>query len=232
MKARITLFFIVLSFILVNKSVFAQFENDTIITSEYFGFDFWGVNKNFWAKVYIQMETDSFPFDLVGSDAINWQKIEPTPPVNGVHTYNWGFTDTLMWYTQMAGKKLDIGIRPLSNWGTVLKADSVPLTDWSLVMSPILPDSLSDTTSWGMTAKQAWKEFIYNFVERYDGDAVGHPALPIDSNMIKTLTMGNEVEAPGHFFASNHLNPQGTIAKYKEIQYISVCKYVSPQMFI
>ncbi len=234
MKARITLFFIVLSFILVNKSVFAQFENDTIITSEYFGFDFWGVNKNFWAKVYTQMVADSFPFDLVGTDALSWQKIEPTPPVNGVHTYKWGITDTLMWYTQMAGKKLDIGIRPLSNWGTVLKADSVPLSDWPLVMSPILPDSLSDTTFWGMTAKQAWKEFIYNFVERYDGDAIGHPALPIDSNMIKTLTMGNEVEAPGHFFANNHLNPQGTIAKYKEIQYLiyDTAKYANPNIIV
>ena len=234
MTIRTVTFYIILSLLLINKSLFAQHQNDTIITPEYFGFDFWGAGKTFWAEVYAQMENDSFPFNLVGSDAINWQKIEPNPPVNGVHTYNWGAVDTLIWYTQTAGKKLDIGIRPLSNWGTVLKADSVPLSDWALVMSPILPDSLSDTTNWGMTAKQAWKEFIYNLVERYDGDAVGHPALPIDSDMIKTLTIGNEVEAPGHFFPGKNLDPQGTIAKYKEIQYLvyDTAKYANSNLVV
>ncbi len=234
MKTRIITYHIILSILFINNTLFAQFQSDTIITSEYFGFDYWGASKTFWAEVYTQMESDTFPFDLVGTDAINWQKIEPYPPVNGVHSYNWGAVDTLVWYTQMAGKKLDIGIRPLSNWGTVLKADSVPINDWALVMSPILPDSLSDTANWGMTAKQAWKEFIYNFVERYDGDAIGHPALPIDSDMIKTLTMGNEVEAPGHFFPSDSINPHGTIAKYKEIQYLTydTAKYANPNLIV
>ena len=234
MKIKKAVFYIVLSLLLFNKGLFAQFQNDTIITPAYFGFDFWGTNKSFWAQVYTQMENDSFPFGLVGSDAINWHKIEPNPPVNGVHDYHWGALDTLMLYTQTAGKKLDIGIRPLSNWGTIIKADSVPVSDWALVMSPILPDSLSDTATWGMTAKQAWKEFIYNFVERYDGDAVGQPALPINTNMIKTLTIGNEVEAPGHFFSSNSLDPQGTIAKYKEIQYLvyDTAKYANPNLIV
>ncbi len=234
MKIKTVIFYILIGLSSFNHQLSAQSSSDTIITPEYFGFDFWGASKSFWAKVYTQMANDSFPFALVGSDAINWQKIEPLPPVNGVHSYNWGAVDSLFYYTQLAGKKLDIGIRPLSNWGTVLKADSVPLADWALVMSPILPDSLSDTANWGMTAKQAWKEFIYNFVERYDGDATGHPALPIDSNMIKTLTMGNEVEAPGHFFPSDSLDPHGTIAKYKEIQYLAydTAKYVNPELLI
>jgi hypothetical protein len=181
------------------------------------------------------MASDSFPFALVGTDAVNWHKIEPNPPINGVHSYNWGAIDTIVYYTMLAGKKLDIGIRPLSNWGTVLPADSVPVSEWAMVMSAIKPDSLSDTAAWGMTARQAWKEFIFNFVERYDGDADGNPGIPnINKSMIKTLTMGNEVEAPGHFFAGNDWDPRGTMAKYKEILQLAydTAKYANPDIII
>jgi len=218
----------------------AQTEQDSLITSTYFGFDFWGTSKSMWLSVYMQMANDSLPFDLVGSDAINWQKVEPLPPVQGVHSYNWGMVDTLVYYTYLAGKQLDLGVRPLSNWGTELIADSVPLSEWAMVMSPIKADSLcyADTAAWGMTARQAWKDFIYNLVERYDGD--GYLDAPpinntnIEYNVIKTLTIGNEVEAPGHFFGSDQWNPGGTIAKYKDILDLSydTAKQANPDILI
>ena len=231
MKMKFLSFFLLLFIV---NDLASQFQQDTIIDSEYFGFDFWGVNKSFWAETYTLMKDDEFPFDLVGTDGVNWQKIEPNPPVNGVHTYNWGLLDTLMYYTYLAGKKVDLGIRPLSNWGTELPADSVPVSEWAMVMSAIKPDSLSDTESWGMTAKQAWKEFIYNLVERYDGDTIGHPLLPINRNTIKTLTIGNEIEAPGHFFECEDWNPKGTIEKYKEIQKLTydTAKYANPDIIV
>ena len=55
--------------------------------SQFFGFDFWSSNVGFWGEVYHQMDNDTFPFELVGSDAVNWQKIEPYPPQNGIHNY-------------------------------------------------------------------------------------------------------------------------------------------------
>ena len=199
-------------------NLIGQTARDSIITEDYFGFDFWGINKSLWIDVFMQMENDDFPFGLVGTDAINWQKIEPEHPENGIHKYHWEPVDTLMRIAQMAGKKFDIGLRPLSDWGTVLPASEVPYADWALVMSPILPDELSDSEVWGMTARKAWQEFVFALVERYDGDSEGLPdILEPGSSLIKTLTMGNEPEAPGHFFESEQLDPQGTVAAYKEI---------------
>ncbi len=166
--------------------------------SQFFGFDFWSSNPAFWSEIYTQMEADSFPFDLVGSDAINWHKIEPNPPQNGVHQYNWEALDVYMYYTQEAGKVLELGIRPASNWGTLVKAEDID--NWALGMSPILPDELSDTLHWGMTAKQAWYEFIYNLVERYNYDNDESDAPWLNRALINTIIIGNEPEAPSHFF--------------------------------
>ena len=166
--------------------------------SKFFGFDFWSSNPAFWSEIYTQMQADSFPFDLVGSDAINWHKIEPNPPQNGVHQYNWEALDVYMYYTQEAGKVLELGIRPASNWGTVVKAEDID--NWALGMSPLLPDEQSDTLHWGMTAKQAWYEFIYNLVERYNNDNDESDAPWLNSALINTIIIGNEPEAPSHFF--------------------------------
>ena len=213
----------------------AQWEADSLITPDYFGFDFWSSNKNFWAEVYLQMNNDNFPFGLVGSDAINWQKIEPEPPQNGQHDYNWGPLDTIMWYTQLAGKKLDLGIRPLSNWGTVMPADSS--SDWAVDMSALLPDSLCPVDQWGMTAHQAWADFVYALVERYDGDSIGNPNTPyISSSLIKTLGIGNEIEAPGHFFddSLHQKYPGGSVEKLQEIFALAydTAKLANPDIII
>ena len=166
--------------------------------SQFFGFDFWSSNPAFWQEIYLQMEADSFPFGLVGSDAINWHKIEPNPPQNGVHQYNWEALDVYMIYTQEAGKVLELGLRPASNWGTVVKADDID--NWALGMSPLLRDEQSDTLHWGMTAKQAWYDFIHNLVERYNNDNDESDAPWLNSTLIKTIGIGNEPEAPSHFF--------------------------------
>ncbi len=167
--------------------------------SHFFGFDFWSSNPAFWRAIYTQMEADTFPFDLVGSDAINWHKIEPNPPQNGVHHYNWQALDVYMQSTQEAGKVLELGIRPASNWGTVVKADDID--NWALGMSPLLPDERSDTLHWGMTAKQAWYDFMYNLVERYNYDHDASDAPWLNSALINTIIIGNEPEALSHFFA-------------------------------
>jgi len=228
MKKLLSLLFI--SFLLSVNISFGQ-SKEALISADYFGFDFWGINKSFWVDVYSQMAVDSFPFALVGTDAVNWHRVEPDPPVHGVHTYNWGVLDTLAYYTQLAGKKLDLGIRPASNWGTVYPADSLEIC---CGMSPILPDSLSDSIAWGMTAKQAWKEFVYHLVERYDGDDIGHPELAIDSSMIKTLMIGNEPEAKGHFFAGADVDPGGSIHALNEIFELiyDTAKYANPNIII
>lgn len=222
-----------LLFILFISSINSEAQNvsDTIITKEYFGFDFWGINKTFWQDVYKQMEEDSIPFNLVGNDAVNWQRIEPEPPENGIHNYHWELLDTLVRSTFLAGKVFDLGIRPASNWGTIYPADSMEVC---CGMSPILPDSLSHPEIWGMTAKQAWKEFVFNLVERYDGDQLGQADEDINTNMIKTLMIGNEPEAPGHFFAGYHYNPGGTVAALNEIFELvyDTAKFANPDIII
>ncbi|MFQ5676571.1 MAG: hypothetical protein ACE5G1_11785, partial [bacterium] len=97
---------------------------DTLITSQFFGFDFWITEVEFWNEVFSRLQEDSLQFGLVGVDALTWNLVEPNPPVNGVHDYDWGALDPAFAAVAAAGKVLELTVRPVSRWGTIVSADS------------------------------------------------------------------------------------------------------------
>ena len=180
---------------------------DSLITAEYFGFDFWTTDISFWQDVFNQMKEDSMQMNLVGTDAVKWYQIEPDQPVLGIHSYNWSAFDAAMAVVAQTNKVLEIGISPLSNWGTIVRWDEMDHSQ-CCQMSPPKEDADCDTVVWGMTAYQAWYNFVFNLVERYDGDGVDD-APGVNRTVINHLMLGNEPEADGHFYSNG-----GSVARF------------------
>ncbi len=168
---------------------------DSLITSEFFGFDFWSRDVQFWREVLNLMNKDTVGFGLVGY-GVGWEKIELSPPKQGVHAYDWSALDELIRAVVESGRALDFEILSRSNWATMVPYRN--MDEECCAMSPPKEDADSDVAAWGMTAYQAWSDFVFNLVERYDGDGVGD-APGITRPAIKYLQLGNEPEAPNHF---------------------------------
>jgi len=85
------------------------------------------------------------------AEAFAWGAVEPSPPVAGRHTYDWGCTDALVGEYQRAGL-VDVQsyVTPKSSWGSVSAGDIMPK-----------PALLADYRAW-----------LAALVERYDGDGV------------------------------------------------------------
>ncbi len=185
-------------------------EGDTLITSQFFGFDFWTTDVDFWMETFEQLQEDSLQFGLVGVDNLTWNVVEPDPPDKGVHHYDWQVLDTAFRAVAEASQMLELTIRPVSDWGTIVPVDAMT-GDACCWMSPIKKDADSDTEAWGMTAHEAWHSFVFNLVERYDGDGLDD-APGIDRKVIRHLMLGNEPEAPGHFFLNG-----GSVGAYHQM---------------
>ena len=141
------------------------------------------------------MNEDAVGFGLVGF-GVSWEKIEPNAPRQDVHSYDWSALDELMRATAESGRVLDLEILCRTNWGTMVPYQN--MDEECCDMSPPKEDADSDLAAWGMTAYQAWSDFVFNLVERYDGDGV-NDAPGVKQPVIKYLQLGNEPEAPSHF---------------------------------
>ncbi len=180
---------------------------DSLITRHFFGFDFWSRDINFWQAVLAQLQQDSLAFGLVGTDAIRWEKIEPDPPTNGVHAYDWSAVDPVMALMAQSGLDLEISLLTVSPWAAVVAPEDLVGAPCCR-MSPLKSDAESDTSAWGMTAAQAWYDFVYHLIERYDGDGVDD-APGVDRRVIRHIMYGNEPDTYDHFFANG-----GTVQEY------------------
>ncbi len=201
------------------------FAQEPKITRDFFGSDFWIYNPELWQEYIDLINQDSVGFGLIGS-AMSWDIIEPNPPVNGVHQYKWDFFDNLIRIGVSGGKVLDMNILIRSNWATVLPASEIDETCCD--MSPPKDDADSDTLQWGMTAYEAYSNFIYNLTERYDGDGIDD-APGISQSAIKFMQLGDEPDAPGHFIDNG-----GSPEKYNrmlELMY-NAAKSANPDILI
>ena len=139
-----------------------------------------------------------------------WGKIEPEPPVNGEHRYTWENADILMRMIHDTDKrnKIEIQLVPQSLWGT-----EEPLANNCCKMSPPKDDATcaEDYPEMGMTCWEAWEDFVYNLVERYDGDGI-NDAPGITRPMIEILSVGTEEDCPSHWSDYG-----GTPGKFKEL---------------
>ncbi|MBI4228596.1 MAG: hypothetical protein HY693_02615 [Deltaproteobacteria bacterium] len=122
---------------------------------------------------------------------ITWQDIEPDPPKNEVHRYQWGELDKLINIFQSEGfTNMEIVLEAASQWATRSLTDKERSSARTSEQrkNPSLPPK-----------KENWKSyanFIASIVERYDGDGVHdmpglkHPILEYEI----------ESEAQGTFF--------------------------------
>jgi len=164
---------------------------DSLITPQFFGIDPFAGEVG-WPQFFQLLAEDNFNFGLVGFGT-GWEKIEPSPPQNGIHFYDWSALDERMKIVVESGRMADFDILCRSEWATKVTYSQMG----SCNMSPPKEDADSDP-SWGMTAYQAWGDFVYNLVERYDGDGIDD-APGITSPALRYLHLGNEPEAPEHF---------------------------------
>ena len=110
-----------------------------------------------------------------GSRILIWGKIEAKPPKNGQHFYNWQNVDKVVKEFQTNKDDLYFVTRSASKWA----GEESESHDW-----PPESDYLDD-----------YGEYIYNLVERYDGDGVND--MPGLINPIKSWGVGSEVQHRG-----------------------------------
>ncbi|MFQ5637726.1 MAG: T9SS type A sorting domain-containing protein [bacterium] len=166
------------------------------ITPEFFGVDFWGRDPQRWRQFFEIVDEDTVAFGLASFGSVGWENVEPEPPVHGKHAYDWTRLDEFVRVVFESGRALDVELLPRNNWATLVPVSE--MDEACCDMSPLKEDADSDTAQWGMTASQAWGDFVHHLVERYDGDGVDD-APGITQSAIKYLQLGNEPEAPSHF---------------------------------
>ncbi len=165
------------------------------VAAEMFGIDFWSADPDLWQAFLDLLDEDGVPFGLVGFD-VGWERVEPAPPAGGAHSYDWSSTDELLGIVAASGRVMDLEVLSRNDWGTVVPFSA--LDEACCDMSPPKEDPDCDTAAYGMTCWQAWSDFVFNLVERYDGDGIDD-APGITKRVIKYLQLGNEPDAVGHF---------------------------------
>lgn len=113
---------------------------------------------------------------LVGLN-LSWGEIEPIPPRGGVPSYNWAKLDKIMAFFH----NIDIAV----------KIQVFPSTMWA---SEIPTKALNRAGPIKKVYMNAWKEFVQNLVERYDGDGL-NDAFNMNFSALKILNISGEVEA-------------------------------------
>lgn len=119
----------------------------------------------------------------------SWHDIEPFSPQNGRHEYRWEKIDNLILTAQKAGfKNLIVVLKSNSKWGTYKRKATGLLQKIS---------EKRETISTPPSSKENWKhykDYVSNFVERYDGD--GKDDMP--GLLYPVLNYEIETEAQHH----------------------------------
>ncbi len=131
---------------------------------------------------------------LVRIPSVAWGAIEPYPPKNGRHRYNWQRLDEMIREYQNNGFKVQLIVKSANPWAC--RSFATGSEKFRLSSPP---------------KDQYWDDyyyFIYNLVERYDGD--GKDDMP----GLKTPVLEYEIESEAHntgFFWN------GTVKEYKRL---------------
>jgi hypothetical protein len=131
---------------------------------------------------------------LVGVNKGHWKAVEPEPPVNGKHTYDWSYYDKVFKIYHDLGIGVQLIVLSTSDWATV--ATRYPCS--CCCMSPVREDCRETNPEFGMGCMDAWMDFVGGFVERFDGDGY-NDAFEMSHGLIKIIDIGNEIEAPSHW---------------------------------
>jgi hypothetical protein len=127
---------------------------------------------------------DELGVGLLGRNSLAWEAVEPRAPRKERHRYRWERLDAEFKLYHDAGFALQVVLISRSRWGTVVSSKKMP---GRAAGSPPKPKHWDD-----------WGEFVYQLVERYDGD--GHrDAFAMKRPLIKILSVQGEVEFYGHW---------------------------------
>jgi len=120
-----------------------------------------------------------------GVNGLAWKLIEPQPPKDSKHFYQWTKTDRFINDFQTTGRRLQVNIRIFNDWAVEYSAQKKVRDEGTGqqvgAIMRIKPDCLSD-----------WASFITAFVERYDLD--GKDDMPGLKYPITHIQIENEPE--------------------------------------
>ncbi len=98
-------------------------------------------------------------------EEITWNHIEPEPPINGQHNYHWDDVDKAVKMAQNAGfKHLIVVLKSSAEWATERRKSS------GLIERLNAAQSLVGTPPTNQENLEYYKDYVRNFVERYDAD--------------------------------------------------------------
>jgi hypothetical protein len=129
-----------------------------------------------------------------GVNGLAWKLIEPQPPKDGKHFYQWTKTDRFISDFQTTGRRLQVNIRIFNSWAieysTKRKVDDSGMGEKVGAVVRVKPEHLLD-----------WAAFITAFLERYDGDGYNDmPGLkyPVTHIQIESEPENVWVDAEGY----------------------------------
>lgn len=121
---------------------------------------------------------------------ILWRDIEPNPPRNGVHSYHWDGLDNLIRIFQSEGfTDFEVVLQSTSSWGM-----RPPTPEEKKLMKRNLRKENKPSLPPSNKHNQDYYDFIYNVVERYDGDGVKDMQglrYPVSGWEIETAAQGS-----------------------------------------
>ena len=133
---------------------------------------------------------------LLGRNALSWGWVEPVPPKGGIHQYRWNRLDEEFKIYHELGFQLQIELKSRSTWGTVVSERWIKAAGGSPPKDEYWDD---------------WGYFVYELVERYDGDGY-RDAFPIKFPIIRIISVQGVIEFPGHWKKNG-----GTVENYDRL---------------
>jgi hypothetical protein len=154
-----------------------------------FGLDYvFILNKRYWDPGISHDLGGVVGVRWVNFARIEWGLIEPKPPRNGIHTYDWSVLDKGVRQWQQFGVHIMMSLNMNSRWGTAPRRDDVyTCTPWYVkwYLKKNLSDYLPKPEHMG-----SFRAYIRQLVERYDGD--GKDDMPGLLQPILHYQIGNE----------------------------------------
>lgn len=151
-------------------------DSDTkTITRDFFGVQAVGNKPEHYELMDVSFSILSeLGIGFIAVDSTTWQTIEPNPPINGIHNYNWDNEDIKFNLGKKYGLKIQATLNTRSDWATIYPNDYAdePCCD----MFPLRVGYEND-----------WRAFVRAYIERYYDYG------------LREITLGNEINAPSHF---------------------------------
>lgn len=139
---------------------------------------------------------------------VDWQHIEPAPPINGVHKYKWNVLDKIVKNYQENGFHLQMVLHATSPWAS----KPLEITPRAGTMAENIAAAPPKEEYW-----DDYGEFIKALVERYDNDGIDDmPGLRFP---VLYYEIESEAQMPVHW--------QGTVEEY--IRLLSVANRSAKQ---